>query len=61
MLSCANVKVCCVREQMIIVGWIMWSIRTHVKKLFMGYSFAFNTILPKKLITNIQDLVLNTS
>jgi hypothetical protein len=34
---------------------------TYVKMLFIGYSSAFNTIVPSKLITKLRTLRLNTS
>jgi gmma-aminobutyric acid receptor subunit gamma/cGMP-dependent protein kinase 2 len=36
-------------------------INTYVRKLFIDYSSAFNTIVPIKLITKIKILGLNTS
>ena len=33
---------------------------TYVRKLFIDYSSAFNTIVPSKLITNLRTLGLNT-
>ena len=34
---------------------------TYVRKLFIDYSSAFNTIIPSKLITKLRILGLNTS
>ncbi|XP_051881682.1 uncharacterized protein LOC127575722 [Pristis pectinata] len=34
---------------------------TYVRLLFIDYSSVFNTIIPSKLVTKLQDLGLNTS